>query len=335
MEFDAISTILLIVFFGLIFDFTNGFHDAANVVSTVIATRVLIPLKAILMAAILNFIGATLISGVAETITKGLVKLESATQITVLCALIGAITWNLITWYYAIPSSSSYALVGGLIGASWMHAGVEIILWKGIVYKVVLPMVCSPIVGFCIAFFFLKRLNKWINKERKHKNDKLFARLQIVSAALVAFAHGLNDAQKSMGIITLGLFAGGHLLYPQIPVWVIFSCALMMALGTLFGGKKIIRTVGFEITPLQPLQGFVAETSVACVILVASFFGMPISSTHMIVGSVTGVGAANGVREVRWEIGKKLGLAWVLTLPGSAFVSAVIYWLILYSSKMV
>ncbi len=325
MEIVSINLVVLIVLFGLFFDYTNGFHDAANVVSTVIATRVLAPLSAILLAAVLNFIGATQISGVAETITSGLVNLASASQITVLCALIGAIFWNLITWYFGIPSSSSYALVGGLIGASWIHEGIGVILWKGLLYKVAIPMIISPLVGFLIAFALLKGLNWLIHSHRLRHTDKLFARLQIGSASLVALSHGLNDAQKSMGIITLGLYAGGVIIQPHIPLWVIFACALVMALGTASGGFRIIRTVGYEITRLRPLQGFAAEASASCVILTASFLGMPISSTHMIVGSVTGVGVANEASKVRWSIGKKMGIAWGLTLPGSALVAALAF----------
>jgi PiT family inorganic phosphate transporter len=328
MESTSFLLVVLVVLFGLLFDYTNGFHDAANVVSTVIATRVLAPLKAIILAASLNFLGATQISGVAETITTGLVNAQSASQVTVLCALIGAIFWNFLTWYFGIPSSSSYALVGGLIGASWIHEGIEVILWNGLLYKVVLPMLISPAVGFVLAFGLLKGFNAFVRKRSLNNHEKLFARLQIGSASLVALSHGLNDAQKSMGVITLGLYAGGFLSAPHIPLGVIGACAVVMGLGTASGGFRIIKTVGYEITRLRPLQGFVAESSASCVILAASFLGMPISSTHMIVGSVTGVGVAKGPSKVQWSVGKKMTLAWVLTLPGSALVAVGAYQLV-------
>lgn len=322
---NPLDMVILIVVLGLLFDYTNGFHDAANVVSTVIATRVMAPLTAIVLASFLNMVGATQISGVAQTITSGLVELHSATQITVLCALVGAILWNFLTWYFGIPSSSSYALVGGLIGASWVHEGSEVILWNGLLYKVILPMVISPVLGFILGFTVLKCLNALLSLRFLKKRAGIFAHLQIASASLVAISHGLNDAQKSMGIITLGLYAGGIIAHPHIPFWVIAACAVVMGIGTASGGFRIIRTVGFEITRLLPLQGFAAETSASCVILTASFLGMPISSTHMIVGSVTGVGMVRGLTHVRWETGRKMLYAWALTLPGAAVIAALVY----------
>ncbi len=330
---SPLDLIILIIILGLLFDYTNGFHDAANVVSTVIATRVLAPLSAIVLASFLNMLGATQISGVAKTITTGLVELPSTTQITVLCALSGAIVWNFLTWYFGIPSSSSYALIGGLVGASWIHKGMEVILWGGLLNKVILPMIASPIVGFLLGFIVLKGLNRLMRIQFFKKKEGMFAHLQIASASLVALSHGLNDAQKSMGVITMGLYAGGLLSSPTIPFWVIAACAIVMGLGTASGGFRIIRTVGYEITKLQPLQGFAAETSASCVILTASFLGMPISSTHMIVGSVTGVGVAKGMSKVRWSTGKKMVFAWILTLPGSALISALVYKIVLIFSQ--
>lgn len=314
--------IFFIVVLALLFDYTNGFHDAANVVSTVIATRVLAPMTAIILAAFLNLLGATQISAVAKTITTGLIMPAAATQIIVLCAIVGAIIWNLLTWYFGIPSSSSYALVGGLVGGAWVYAGVEGILWEGLIRKVIIPMVLSPIAGFVLGLLVMKLILFW-----HPKNLKIFSHLQIASASLVALSHGLNDAQKSMGIIALGLFASGLISEPTIPFWVIAACAVMMGLGTASGGFRIIRTVGYEITSLKPVQGFAAEASASCVILAASFLGMPVSSTHMIVGSVTGVGAAQGMRRVRWSTGKKLVLTWILTLPGSGCVAALCFYL--------
>lgn len=319
--------IIAIIVIGLFFDYTNGFHDAANVVSTVIATRALKPFIAIIMAAILNFIGATQISGVAHTITSGLVNASDATQPVVLCAVIGAIIWNLVTWYYCIPSSSSYALVGGLLGASWAHIGAQTILWHGVIWKVLIPMILSPLIGFLIGLILMKCLFHFVHKQPNAAEWKLFRHLQIGSACFVALSHGLNDAQKSMGIITLGLFAGGYIHSTHIPVWVIFACATIMGLGTASGGVRIIKTMAFSITKITSVQGFAAETSSSIVILAASFLGMPVSSTHVIAGGITGVGTARGLHAVRWHVPKKLVFAWILTLPGSGIIGALTYFL--------
>jgi inorganic phosphate transporter, PiT family len=317
---------ILTVFLGLLFDYTNGFHDAANVVSTVIATRVLAPLSAIVMAAVLNTLGATQISGVAQTIASGLVEVEDTNQVVVLCALIAAIIWNIGTWYVGMPSSSSYALIGGLLGSSWMHKGSATILWDGVTRKVLFPMFLSPLVGFGIGFVVMRVIFHCVKE--KSRDHSIFRHLQVGSACFVALAHGLNDAQKSMGIITLGLFAGGFLTSPEIPLWVILSCALVMGLGTASGGFRIIHTMGYSITSLEPSQGFAAECSASSVILAASFMGMPISSTHMIAGSITGVGTAKGVQAVQWTIPRKIILALALTLPGAGLVGALTYALV-------
>lgn len=317
--------VILVVIFGLIFDYTNGFHDAANVVSTVIATRVLAPVSAIVMAGVLNFIGATQISGVAETIASGLVNAQETTQMVVLCAVIGAIAWNLLTWYYGIPSSSSYALIGGLLGSAWMDQGFSTILWAGVTNKVLIPMIVSPLIGFGVSFALMKCLNIYLRSRPGAHNKSIFRHLQIGSACFVALSHGLNDAQKSMGIITLGLFAGGVLQTPQIPLWVIGACAVTMGLGTASGGFRIIKTMGFSITKIDSVQGFAAETSASAVILTASFLGMPISSTHMIAGSITGVGTAKGRAAVRWHVPRRLVMALLLTLPGAGLVAALTY----------
>jgi PiT family inorganic phosphate transporter len=320
----GIEIIFLIVILGLIFDYTNGFHDAANVISTSIATKVVTPVVAIIMATIFNFIGATQISGVAQTITTGLVEARDASQAMVMAALAGAICWNFLTWFFAIPSSSSYALVGGLVGAAFVHGGIKSILWKGLLFKVIIPMVLSPMIGFIFAFFLMR----WLLK-RKTAHRPAFKYLQLTSASLLALSHGLNDAQKSMGIITLGLLTAGVIHTPHIPLWVIGACAVVMALGTATGGYRMIHTMGYQITKLQPIQGFVAETSATVVILTASFLGMPISSTHMIAGSITGVGSAKGAEAVKWSTANKLAWAWLLTIPGAALVSGFIFKLFL------
>lgn len=316
----GIELVILIVVFGLVFDYTNGFHDAANVVATIIATRALTPGIAILMAGFFNILGATQISGVAQTITDGLVEAKAASQLMVLAAVIGAIMWNLVTWYFRIPSSSSYALIGGLVGAALTGGGEKIIIWKGVISKVAIPMVLSPIIGFFMAFTLMKLFYLWGKRW-----DKAFRYLQIGSAACVALAHGMNDAQKSMGIITLGLLAGGVITESHIPLWVVAACALTLGFGTAFGGLRIIRTVGYEITTLKPVQGFASELSSSLIILSASMMGMPVSSTQMIVGSVTGVGAARGSKAVHWALAHKMILTWVLTFPGSGLIASGIY----------
>lgn len=316
--------IILIVILALVFDYTNGFHDAANVVSTVIATKALRPMTAVLLAGMLNTIGAMFIGGVAKTIATGLINPIAATEPLILTAILGAIAWNILTWYFGVPSSSSYALIGGMLGAAYLCGGEGMILWQGVMIKVIVPMIFSPLIGFILAYLVMKVL--YFLSPSKGAN--FFRKLQILSACLVALAHGLNDAQKSMGIITLGLFSAGFLVSPHIPPWVILSCAVVMGLGTAFGGFRIVNTVGFKITHLAPTQGFAAEMSASFIILVASFLGMPISSTHMIVGSVTGVGTAKGVSSVKWLIFKKLIIAWVFTIPCSALISAFFYYLI-------
>lgn len=317
--------IILVVVLGLLFDYTNGFHDAANVVSTVIATGVLAPISAIVMAGALNFIGATQISGVAQTIATGLVDAKDASQIVVLAAVIGAIVWNLLTWRFGIPSSSSYALIGGLLGAAWAHQGVHTIIWGGVVSKVIIPMAVSPLIGFLLAYLLMKGLYLYLRTRGESHGQKIFRHLQIGSACFVALSHGLNDAQKSMGIITLGLFAGGYVETPAIPLWVIMACAIVMGLGTATGGFRIIKTMAFSITKIEPAQGFAAEASASAVILAASFLGMPVSSTQMIAGSITGVGTAKSASAVSWHIPRRLVYAWLLTLPGAALVGSLSY----------
>lgn len=319
------TLVVLIVIFGLIFDFTNGFHDAANVVATPIATKVIRPAVAIGFAALFNFIGATQISGVAETIATGLVEVEQSSQLMVLSAVMGAILWNLLTWYFGIPSSSSYALMGGLVGAALVSSGMRAVLWKGVVFKVLIPMVASPILGYAVACAFMALLLKISKKDRP-----FYRYFQLSTSAAVAVCHGLNDAQKSMGVITLGLFAAGIIQTPHIPLWVIGACAVMMGLGTASGGFRIIRTMGFQITKLKPIDGFAAEFSSSIIMLIASFFGIPLSTTHIIVGSITGVGAARDVRSVRWATAHKMSLAWALTLPGAALASGAIFFILTF-----
>lgn len=315
---------IIIVILGLVFDFTNGSHDSANVVSTVIATKALRPLIAIFFAAVLNGIGATQISRVAETITTGLIEPKASTDLLITSALVGAIIWNITTILLGLPSSSSYALIGGLIGGTLAQSGSEMIYWKSLIGKVVLPMILSPIAGFFLAYLFMKIILYFTSL---HSNQKTFQFMQIASSGFVAISHGFNDAQKSMAIITLGLYSAALIPTLSIPMWVILLCATMMGLGTAIGGWRIIHTVGFSITELKPVQGFAAEMSASALIVTASFLGFPISSTQMIVGSVTGVGRARGRKSVRWLILRRLLTTWILTIPASGLISALIIWI--------
>lgn len=315
--------VLITIGLALVFEYTNGFHDAANVVSTVIATKVLPPLVAIIMASILNMIGATQISKITTTLMKGIVPVSASNQTLIIAALIGAILWNIFTWLLKIPSSSTYALVGGLIGAGVSAIGWNAILWTSILRKIILPMVVSPFFGFSLAFILMSIIG--YQTKNLPQKVKIFSKLQVVSAAFVALSHGLNDAQKTMAIITLGLFTANLIPTPHVPLWVIATCAIVMALGTCFGGLRIVETVGFKISKLQPSEGFAAETTASLSILTASFLGFPLSSTHLIVGSIAGVGAAGGSFVAKGSLAKKISLAWVLTLPGSALISYVCF----------
>ncbi len=320
--------LIAIVAFGLAFDFTNGFHDTANAVATVISTRVLTPGVAILMCAVLNFAGALVSTNVAKTIAKGLVETHSATQSVILAAIIGAIVWNVVTWYFGIPNSSSHALIGGLVGAVLIHAGTNAVLWKGIWEKVVLPMIFSPLIGGLIAFCIMSLLFLLFARVRPDTVSGLFHWLQRISAALVSFSHGQNDAQKTMGIITLGLVAF-HVLPSgkdiHIPQWVVISCATAMGLGTASGGWRIIKTLGTRIIRLEPINGFAAEASASIVILLASKFGFPVSTTHVVSGSVFGVGVAKRLASVRWTVAQRMVATWVITLPAAACVAALAF----------
>ncbi len=328
---DIPILLIVIVVIALAFDFTNGFHDTANAVATVIATRVLPPGGAILMSAVLNFAGAFVSQKVAQTIAKGLIDAHAATQEVILAALIGAIAWNVLTWYFGIPSSSSHALIGGLVGATLVFAGTHAVIWKGVIEKVVLPMVLFPIIGAGIAFVIMMLLFRLSANTQPAKVNGIFSWLQRLSAAGVSFNHGQNDAQKTMGVITLALVAfhvlpgGKHI---HIPTWVIASCATAMGLGTIAGGWRIIKTLGTRIIELQPINGFAAETSASIVLATATYFGMPVSTTHIVCGSVFGVGIAKRLNEVRWPIAQRMVAAWVLTLPGAALVAGLSFFVI-------
>ncbi len=322
--------LILVVTAALVFDYINGMHDAANAVATVVSTGVLPIRTAVLMAASLNFLGAWTGTAVAETIGRDLVHPSAMTQVVVLAALIGAIVWNLTTWYFGIPSSSSHALVGGLIGSAVAHAGRQSVHVKGVV-KVVESLVISPVVGLLLGFVVMIAIF-WICRRRNPERlNREFRRLQVLSAGFMALSHGSNDAQKTMGIIAMSLavYRGGSqgsgAEHFQVPAWVIAVCAIAMGLGTMSGGLRIIKTMGTKIIDLKPMHGFAAETSAAATILAASHLGLPVSTTHVISGAIMGVGSSQRVSAVRWGVTARIAWAWVLTIPISAAVAWLCY----------
>jgi PiT family inorganic phosphate transporter len=321
--------LVLVVVFALAFDYINGFHDTANAIATVVSTRVMTPLQAILMASVLNFAGALVADRVAKTISKDIVAAQFATETVVLAAVIGAIVWNLVTWKYGIPSSSSHALIGGLVGAALAHGGVAVVKWDGLLNKVLFPLIGSPIAGFLVGFAVMSLIAFAFANMHPVRVGSTFRRLQIISSAAMAFSHGQNDAQKSMGIITLALIGAKAIpAKADVPLWVMLSCATAMALGTSAGGWRIIRTMGHKIIRLEPVNGFAAETSGAAVIMTASHFGMPVSTTHVIAGSIFGVGASKRISAVRWQVAQTMVTAWIITIPAAATIGALTYGLL-------
>jgi inorganic phosphate transporter, PiT family len=329
-----VSLLIVVIVTAIVFDFINGFHDAANAIATVVSTGVLPVRTAVLMAGLFNFIGAITGTAVAKTIASGFADPTIVLQTVVLAALLGAITWNLITWWYGIPSSSSHALVGGLAGAVVAHAGVGAFKWSALGEKVLLPLVLSPLLGFVIAFAVMIGLTWAVRRLRPQTVHRASRKMQLVSACMMALGHGSNDAQKSMGIIALALaafVAAGHTGLPswmlpngnQIPLWVVISCAAAIALGTAAGGKKIIKTMGTKIIRITPLQGFAAETAGAATIFAASHLGVPVSTTHCINACIMGVGASKRISAVRWGVAGNILTAWVLTIPLSAVFAFV------------
>ena len=316
----------VVVFLTLVFDFTNGFHDAANAIATVVSTRVMTPLVAVTYGAVLNFVGALLGTQVAATIGSGLVDAAAITLPTVLCTVVGAIIWNLITWYKGLPTSSSHAIIGSLIGASLATSGgaLSVVHWEKSIQKVVVPMIGSPIMGVTLGFIVMASLTWLVYKWNRNLINRIFGRLQIVSAGFMAISHGHNDAQKSMGIIALALV----LAYPgqefHVPTWVILTCAIAMGAGTMCGGWRIIRTMGSKMIKLQPIHGFAAETTASIIIGGASHFGIPVSTTQVISTSILGVGATRRLSAVRWGIVGNIVWAWVLTLPLTAALAALL-----------
>ncbi|MDR0328431.1 MAG: inorganic phosphate transporter [Planctomycetaceae bacterium] len=327
----ALILVIAVIATALAFEYINGFHDAANAIATVVSTKVLTPRKALLYGACLNFCGAFFGTHVAKTIGAGIVDAAIVTQPVILCALIGAILWNLFTWSFGIPSSSSHALIGGLLGAAVAHNGLGVVHGEGLTEKVIIPMFASPLIGFLAGFFIMLVLLWIFAKASPERINKKFKFLQLISSGIMAFSHGSNDAQKTMGIITLSIIAYKFQAYNietqnfSVPIWVIFICALMMGLGTMAGGWKIIHTIGSKVIKLKPIHGFAAETTAATTILTASWFGFPVSTTHIISTAIMGVGSTIRFSAVKWGLVGNIVLAWFLTIPICAILSWVLY----------
>ncbi|HEX4960138.1 MAG TPA: inorganic phosphate transporter [Thermoanaerobaculia bacterium] len=317
--------LVLIVLVALTFDFLNGFHDAANSIATVVSTRVLSPQKAVIWAAFFNFVAAFVLgTHVAKTIGSGMIDLSVVTREVVLAGLIGAILWNLFTWYYGLPVSSSHALIGGYAGAAIAKAGWGSIVVSGWT-KTLLFIVLAPLIGLVLAFFLMVMVTWIVRNWRPSKVDRRFRGLQLLSAAAYSLGHGGNDAQKTMGIITGLLVAAGYLKEFAVPLWVILISHAAIAFGTLFGGWRIVKTMGSKITKLQPIGGFCAETAGAITLVGATLAGIPVSTTHTITGAIVGVGATRRLSAVKWGVAGRIVWAWILTIPIAALVSAVAY----------
>ena len=322
--------IIAVIILALVFDFINGFHDTANAIATSVSTRALKPRTAIIMAAFLNFFGAMYSTGVAKTIGGDIVK--SAAHIDehiIVAALIGAIVWNLFTWWIAMPSSSSHALVGGIIGAVLVSTGAIGLNFWGI-GKIVLSLILSPIIAIVVGFIIMNIFYLLFGKFRPSSLNNKFKRMQIITAATMAFSHGSNDAQKSMGIITLALLSGGYIDVFEVPYYVKILAATAMACGTAIGGWKIIKTVGGRIFKLQPISGFAADLNSSVIIFSATLLSLPVSTTHVVSGSIMGIGSAKRIGAVRWGTAQQMLMAWVLTIPCTAIVGALVYSLMCY-----
>jgi phosphate/sulfate permease len=318
--------LVAIVVIALAFDYTNGFHDAANAIATAVSTRALTPRAALILAGVANLVGALLSTEIAKTVGKGILDPTELTSteglVVVFSALVGAITWNLITWYFGLPSSSSHALIGGLIGAA-LAAG-DSVKWHGVYTKVLIPMIVSPLVGFALGGIVMIAILWAVRRRNPRKVNRAFRSAQIVSSAAMAYGHGVQDAQKTMGVIALALIVTGNLdADADIPFWVIASAATAISLGTLAGGMRIMRTLGRRVIKMDPAAGFAAQTVASSVLFATAHYGLPVSTTHVITSSVMGVGATRKLSAVRWGVAGNIALAWVLTIPAAAAVAAV------------
>ena len=324
---DSDIILVIVVATALAFDFTNGFHDTANAVATSISTRALAPKTAVGLSAILNFVGAFISIKVAATVASGIVDADLVTTTVIFSGLIGAIVWNLVTWYFGLPSSSSHALIGGVVGAAFAASGTDAILGAGLLENVIVPALVAPVVAFVAAGACILITYRMVGRLRPGPVNRGYRLGQIASASLLSLSHGTNDAQKTMGIITLALVANGSLQgpSPEPPTWVIVSAATAIALGTYTGGWRIIRTMGSRIYKMDPAQGFAAQGGGAAVLLTASHLGFPLSTTHSITGAVLGAGAAKRLSAVRWGLAGNIAIAWALTIPAAAAVGALTY----------
>lgn len=320
----AFVMLCLVILAALLFDYINGFHDTANAIATSVSTRALSVKSAIVLAASLNFLGAMAFTKVAKTIGTGIIAADQLTQMVVLAGVIGAIIWNIITWYFGLPSSSSHAIVGGLIGAVIAHVGPSALLWGGL-KKIILALILSPILGVIAGFIFVVIFSRVLQFRSPAGVNRGFRKMQILSAASMAFSHGTADAQKSMGVITMALLSYGSIQTFEVPMWVKFTCALAMALGTAAGGWRIIKTVGKDFVKLQPMTGFSVDAASSCVIMTASMLGLPTSTTHVVTSSILGVGLSKSINAVNWNVAKRILTAWVLTIPAAALVAYLTY----------
>ena len=321
----VLIVLVLVILLAWFFDYTNGFHDAANAIATVVSTRVLTPKVAVILAAIFNFIGALISVEVATTIGKGLVDPKFLDIYTVLGAVIGAIVWNLFTWYFGLPTSSSHALIGGVLGATLAHESFEVINITNLVNKVFFPSLLAPLIGILGGIFFMLVAYFFASKISAKYTNRIFRVLQLFSASFMALSHGSNDAQKTMGIISMALVSAGVMATFEVPLWVKFSAAFFMFLGTLVGGWRIIKTMGMKLTKLRPIDGFSAENSAAATIITASHFGMPISTTYVITSSIMGVGMSKKISALRWSLVFTILTAWLFTIPGSGLIAFISY----------
>lgn len=323
-----LTLVIFIIIIALVFDFINGFHDSANSIATVVSTRVLKPRQAVVWAAVFNLIAAFMFDvHIAKTIGKGLIHLELIDEYVILGGLLGAIAWNLVTWYYGIPSSSSHALVGGYAGSAIAKAGFTAVIYSGWTSTIIFIAV-APLMGMAMAFILMTSMMWLFHKRSSTKINGWFRKLQLVSAAAYSLGHGTNDAQKTMGIITTLLVTTGMLKTFEVPTWVILSSHAAIAFGTLFGGWRIVKTMGQKITKLKPSGGFAAETAGAITLLVTAFSGIAVSTTHVISGAIMGVGATKRFSAVRWGLASNIIIAWIITIPASAAIGALSYWLV-------
>jgi inorganic phosphate transporter, PiT family len=321
---DLLLVVVIVVALG--FDFTNGFHDTANAVATSVSTRALTPRMAVLIASVANLAGAFATTAVAKTVGKDIVASDLINTKTVLAGLLGAIAWNLLTWWFGLPSSSSHALIGGLVGAALAQSGSEGVLWHGLAHKVVIPALIAPLIAFTAAFLVLLTIYWIFRRITRGVANRGFRLGQLASGTFMAFTHGSNDAQKTMGVIALALFANGNLDEFEIPTWVKITAGLAIATGTYVGGWRIMRTLGQRLYKMEPESGFAAQASAGATIWAATHYGYPLSTTHVISGAVLGAGALQRLSAVRWGVAGNIVFAWILTIPAAGLVAAALYW---------